>query len=223
MFIIMIVVFILGYTAIALEHPLRIDKAASALLTGVILWVLFVFGADNLVDLANMASAKWNAFFHYVEDAGMTKIFEEHLHDGTIETNFYNAHVKSYFVTHYELLHHLGEIAEILFFLLGAMTIVEIVDQHEGFKVITDKIKTIVIPTWTIPSYHRAYGMLDMRNHLGITNLLMRMNLRLADNLENKSNFYLFNSERWHAYAGKNHSTQNSGTWGKSPSVTKFL
>ncbi len=142
MFIIMIVVFVLGYTAIALEHPLKIDKAASALLTGVILWVLFIFGADNLVDLANMASAKWNAFFHYVEDAGMTKIFEEVSPNGEIETNFYNLHVKNYFITHYELLHHLAEIAEILFFLLGAMTIVEIVDQHQGFKVITDKIQT---------------------------------------------------------------------------------
>lgn len=41
-----------------------------------------------------------------------------------------------------ELRHHLGEISEILFFLLGAMTIVELVDSHEGFKVITDRIKT---------------------------------------------------------------------------------
>ena len=37
---------------------------------------------------------------------------------------------------------HIGEISEILFFLLGAMTIVEIIDAHEGFSVITDKIKT---------------------------------------------------------------------------------
>lgn len=41
-----------------------------------------------------------------------------------------------------ELRHHLGEIAEILFFLLGAMTIVELIDSHEGFKAITDRIKT---------------------------------------------------------------------------------
>ena len=42
----------------------------------------------------------------------------------------------------HEVRHHLGEIAEILFFLLGAMTIVELVDAHEGFKVITDRITT---------------------------------------------------------------------------------
>jgi Na+/H+ antiporter NhaD/arsenite permease-like protein len=46
------------------------------------------------------------------------------------------------YIAHHEILHHLGEIAEILFFLLGAMTIVEIVDQHQGFKIITDRIKT---------------------------------------------------------------------------------
>ncbi|MDZ4333285.1 MAG: sodium:proton antiporter NhaD, partial [Pseudomonas sp.] len=41
-----------------------------------------------------------------------------------------------------ELRHHLGEISEILFFLMGAMTIVELIDAHEGFKVITDRIRT---------------------------------------------------------------------------------
>lgn len=51
------------------------------------------------------------------------------------------AHHEVAFVKH-ELEHHLVEIAEILFFLFGAMTIVEIIDQHQGFKVITDKIRT---------------------------------------------------------------------------------
>ncbi|MFH2094525.1 MAG: sodium:proton antiporter NhaD [Bacteroidota bacterium] len=135
MFIIMIVVFVLGYTAIALEHPIRVDKAATALLTGVALWVLFAFGSGELVDFANMAATKWSAFFHYVEDAGMIEKLK-------MNEDMYGHDVALYFVTHFELLHHLGEIAEILFFLLGAMTIVEIVDQHQGFKVITDKIKT---------------------------------------------------------------------------------
>jgi Na+/H+ antiporter NhaD/arsenite permease-like protein len=47
-----------------------------------------------------------------------------------------------HFIVENEIIHHLGEISEILFFLLGAMTIVEITDQHDGFKVITDRIKT---------------------------------------------------------------------------------
>ena len=94
MLTLMIVIFVLGYLAIALEHPFKVDKAASALITGVLVWTLFVLsGADQ----------------HFIEE---------------------------------QLLHHLSEISSILFFLLGAMTIVELVDAHEGFSIITDKITT---------------------------------------------------------------------------------
>lgn len=92
--ILIIVIFVLGYAAIALEHSIHLDKAASALITGVLCWTAYVYtGAETA-----------------------------HVEEG--------------------LLHHLSEIASILFFLLGAMTIVELVDAHEGFSVITDKIKT---------------------------------------------------------------------------------
>jgi Na+/H+ antiporter NhaD/arsenite permease-like protein len=90
----MLVVFVLGYAAIAFEHQLKIDKAAAALITGVLTWTLYVLASNNI---------------HEVEG---------------------------------QLLHHLSEISSILFFLIGAMTIVELVDAHEGFAVITDKIKT---------------------------------------------------------------------------------
>jgi Na+/H+ antiporter NhaD/arsenite permease-like protein len=94
MLTLMITVFVIGYIAIALEHPFKIDKAASALITGVLVWTFFVLsGAET----------------HFIEE---------------------------------ELLHHLSEISSILFFLLGAMTIVELVDAHEGFAIITDKITT---------------------------------------------------------------------------------
>ena len=126
MFILMVVVFVLGYAAIALEHPLRVDKAAPALLIGVLTWVIYILGAEGILSMQNDAgeyvSRAWGAF---LANGG------ENNHEGMVE-----------FIAHHELLHHLGEIAEILFFLLGAMTIVEIVDQHQGFKVITDKIKT---------------------------------------------------------------------------------
>ena len=90
---IMIIVFVLGYLAIAFEHPIKIDKAASALLIGGICWALFAF-------------------------SGISKDLE------------------------YEIQHHIIHIAEILFFLLGAMTIVEMVDVNGGFTIITEKIKT---------------------------------------------------------------------------------
>lgn len=115
MFVIMAVVFVLGYTAIALEHPLKIDKAASALLTGVLLWTMYILAADSILPNSNA--------------------FKEFIHEHPHETYLQ-------FIAHHEITFHLGEISQILFFLLGAMTIVEMVDSHEGFKLITDKIRT---------------------------------------------------------------------------------
>jgi len=104
----MALIFIVGYLCIALEHPLKIDKAASALLTAVLCWTALVLGADSILPAAEAAAAS------AAGDHGVVG----------------------------ELRHHLGEISEILFFLLGAMTIVELVDAHEGFRVITDRIQT---------------------------------------------------------------------------------
>ena len=108
MYALMALVFVLGYLCIALEHPLKIDKAASALLTAVVAWTLLVLGADSILPLLDTSTAGASNNHHVVE----------------------------------ELRHHLGEISEILFFLMGAMTIVELIDAHEGFKVITDRIRT---------------------------------------------------------------------------------
>ncbi|MDP3977510.1 MAG: sodium:proton antiporter NhaD [Pseudomonas sp.] len=102
-YVLMAAIFVLGYLCIAFEHPLKIDKAASAILTAVICWTVLVLGADSILPLLG-------------ENSG---------HEVTTE-----------------LRHHLGEVSEILFFLMGAMTIVELIDAHEGFKVITDRIRT---------------------------------------------------------------------------------
>jgi Na+/H+ antiporter NhaD/arsenite permease-like protein len=92
--IIIITVFVLGYLGIAFEHPLRLNKAASALITGVLCWTI------------------------YILNAGDAEIVRE------------------------ELVRHVGEISSILFFLMGAMTIVELIDSHGGFNIITQKIRT---------------------------------------------------------------------------------
>jgi len=118
MYLLMVVVFILGYLAIALEHPIKIDKAASALLIGSITWTIFALGADTILD--------------------GSKLYEEFV---TTQTMLGEDTDKLHYVTH-GLGHHLSEIAEILFFLLGAMTIVELIDAHEGFALITDRINT---------------------------------------------------------------------------------
>ena len=115
MFVAMIVVFILGYILIALEHPIKVNKSATALILGVVMWVMLIMGGINvLVETTDLK--------HYIE--------------GVIGGTFTD------WIVHKELLHHLGEISEILFFLLGAMTIVELVDSYEGFRIITDKIRT---------------------------------------------------------------------------------
>ncbi|HMO63016.1 MAG TPA: sodium:proton antiporter NhaD [Ferruginibacter sp.] len=89
-----ITVFIAGYLAIALEYPLKLNKAATALLTGVLCWTILILSTPD----------------------------KESINE--------------------QLLHHFGEIASILFFLLGAMTIVELIDIYDGFAIITGKIKT---------------------------------------------------------------------------------
>jgi Na+/H+ antiporter NhaD/arsenite permease-like protein len=121
MFILMVVIFVLGYLAIALEHPLKVDKAASALLIGSLTWVAYIMGAADIFNSG--VSTAWNNFFATNPDANNLE-------------GYYD------FIVHHQIIEHLGEISEILFFLLGAMTIVEIIDQHQGFKLITDKITT---------------------------------------------------------------------------------
>ncbi len=92
-----IILFFFGYFLIALEHSIGINKAASALLLAVILWILFVFQSSST--------------------------YSPHALNELLMTN-------------------MGEISEILFFLLGAMTIVELIDAHDGFSLVTQQIKT---------------------------------------------------------------------------------
>ncbi|HQZ49602.1 MAG: sodium:proton antiporter NhaD [Chitinophagaceae bacterium] len=94
MILLISLIFILGYAAITLEHSIKLNKAASAMLTGVLCWTVYALFSTN--------------------------------------THHVNEHLTS----------HLGDVAGILFFLLGAMTIVELIDAHDGFQIIIDKIQT---------------------------------------------------------------------------------
>lgn len=124
MFELMVFVFILGYTAIALEHPLKVNKAASALFIGAVLWVIYIFGASQI--LTGPGKEGFTEFLAHHPEEVAQPVFHQYVA----------------YITDWEIIHHLGEISEILFFLLGAMTIVELVDQHHGFRIITDKITT---------------------------------------------------------------------------------
>jgi Na+/H+ antiporter NhaD/arsenite permease-like protein len=122
-----IIVFVIGYTCIALEHTIKINKTASAILTGVICWTLFALSSPTEALLGS------THFSHYLEGLKMTlgdrfsSIGQQELFIGFVGA---------------ELSGHLAKISEILFFLMGAMTIVELVDAHHGFRFITDRITT---------------------------------------------------------------------------------
>ena len=88
------IIFIIGYAAIAFEHSIKINKAATALVTGVLCWTIYIMLTDGK--------------------------------DTVVE----------------QLGRHLGNISQVLFFLLGAMTIVELIDAHDGFELISMRIKT---------------------------------------------------------------------------------
>jgi Na+/H+ antiporter NhaD/arsenite permease-like protein len=90
----LIAIFIIGYIAIALEHPLKINKAATALFSAVALWTVYI-----------------------LMSAGKLQVIDR-------------------------LTHYIGEFSGILFFLMGAMTIVELIDAHGGFDIITERIST---------------------------------------------------------------------------------
>lgn len=110
-----VLTFILGYLGIATEHYLKINKTAIALLTAVICWTLFAFSGVNVLLYPSAAY--------------------EHFASADPNAPFYNFVVS-------QLEDHLGSIAQILFFLMGAMTIVEVVDSHQGFQFITNRINT---------------------------------------------------------------------------------
>ncbi len=89
----LVLIFAFGYLAIIFEHSLQLNKAAPAVLTGVLAWTVYITTQD--AEMVNEA-----------------------------------------------LGHHVADIAQILFFLLGAMTIVELIDAHDGFEIITSRIRT---------------------------------------------------------------------------------
>ncbi|MFT7103494.1 MAG: Na+/H+ antiporter NhaD/arsenite permease-like protein, partial [Flavobacteriales bacterium] len=152
--ILILVVFVLGYLGIAFEHPLKVDKSAFALLAGTICWAVFVIGSHGEIPEHTMheytaitTPSSELAQEDVVVLEGMEDVehvSKEELVDALKEPSGWRKGMeyKEHNFFEFRLLHHLQEIASILFFLLGAMTIVELIDAHEGFAVITDRIKT---------------------------------------------------------------------------------
>ena len=115
---VIIIIFVLGYLAITLEHTLKIDKLIPALVMMAVSWALISFGIDDFQTWFDSSKHALSENFQFLDHDDKMYVLEE------------------------TLLHHLGKTAEILVFLLGAMTIVEIIAYFNGFSTIKNFIKT---------------------------------------------------------------------------------
>jgi Na+/H+ antiporter NhaD/arsenite permease-like protein len=134
----LVIIFVLGYAAIAFEHPLKIDKAAFALITGVLLWTVIISGSPD----------------------------------------------KNFVLE--ELSHHFGSLSGILFFLLGAMTIVELIDAHGGFTIVTSRINQTnkIKLLWTISLI--AFFLSAVLDNLTTTIVMVSLLRKLVENKKDR-------------------------------------
>jgi len=161
MFLLMLIVFLVGYGFIVFEHVNHINKAATALLIGSLMWAIYALGGEQILSLGY--SASW---LNFVQSNGVADVTQ--------------------FITHHELFHHLSEIASILFFLIGAMTIVELVDKYQGFKVITSKIESgsVIRLLWIISVL--TFFMSAVLDNLTTTIVIITVLRKLITKQENR-------------------------------------
>ncbi len=113
----LIIVFVLGYIAISIEHTIKINKLIPALLMMGICWASISFGINGVTSWLDPQSSELINISSFGFEKRMVLLEQT-------------------------LLHHFGKTAEILFFLIGAMAIVEMIDHFEGFNSINRLIKT---------------------------------------------------------------------------------
>ena len=135
---ILIVIFSLTYLAIAFEHPLKINKSASALLGAALLWAVYAAASADLEKV------------------------------------------------NHELSETLAATAQIVFFLMGAMAIVEVIDAHDGFDFITSRIKTKNLLTllWIICPV--TFFMSAVLDNLTTTIVIISLVKKLLDNRQDR-------------------------------------
>ncbi|MFH0785392.1 MAG: sodium:proton antiporter NhaD [Pseudomonadota bacterium] len=138
MLIALVVIFVLAYAAIALEHPLGVNKSATALIGAGLLWTI------------------------YALNGGDHHLVSQNLQESVAAT------------------------AQIVFFLMGAMTIVEVVDAHNGFLVITSRIKTTKITSllWLVGFV--AFFLSSILDNLTTTIVMISLMKKLLDRHEDR-------------------------------------
>jgi Na+/H+ antiporter NhaD/arsenite permease-like protein len=134
----LVVIFFLAYASIALEHPLKVNKSASALIGSGLLWTIYAMMSGDA---------------HQVT---------ENLHESVAAT------------------------AQIIFFLMGAMTIVEVVDAHNGFQVITSRIKTTKLTSllWLVGFV--TFFLSSILDNLTTTIVMVSLMKKLLDRHEDR-------------------------------------
>lgn len=132
------VIFVLIYAAIALEHPLKVNKSATALLGAGLLWTIYaVFSTD-------------------------AQAVNSQLNESLMGT------------------------AQIVFFLMGAMTIVEVVDAHNGFEVITSRIKTTKLSTLMWMVGFVSFFLSSILDNLTTTIVMVSLMKKLLDQRDDR-------------------------------------
>jgi Na+/H+ antiporter NhaD/arsenite permease-like protein len=131
-------IFAMAYAAIALEHPLKVNKSASALLAAGLLWTIYALAGGD---------------FH---------VAVHNLHESVADT------------------------AQIVFFLMGAMTIVEVVDAHNGFYVITSRIRTTSLSTllWLVGFV--TFFLSSILDNLTTTIVMISLMKKLLENHDDR-------------------------------------
>lgn len=124
MITLMTVVFVIGYILIAMEHKIGINKAATALILGMTLWVLYMFSGDSIISVVNAES--FRHFLAWNSDVANMPLAKQ----------------CTKFVSDFQIVESLGEHAQIVLYLIGAMAIVELIDVHGGFMCVTERIST---------------------------------------------------------------------------------
>ncbi len=134
----LILTFVVAYLAIALEHPLKVNKSASALLGAGLMWTIYALAAED------------------------NTMVGSHLNES------------------------LQGMAQIVFFLMGAMTIVEVVDAHNGFEVITSRIKTTKLASLMWMVGFVSFCLSAVLDNLTTTIVMVSLMKKLLGNREDR-------------------------------------
>lgn len=191
----LLIIFVVGYLAIALEHPIKVDKTATALILGMVLWIVYALGGESIVPTVN------------------GEHFQEFLASRPDLQGQSLTHQALQYIINVDIVEHLGDITQTLLFLIGAMTIVELVDVHGGFRVITDRIVTRNKRKLLWIICITTFFMSAILDNLTTTIVMIMLLRKLIDNRET----------RW-IYAGAVVIAANSGgAWSPIGDVTTIM